>query len=210
MMNFLKKQYKVILFVVTLSMTLQLLILMHIFQLTRMIENFDPVVIEYVQRVEAKEPETVSVPPRITCPLDDETQQMILEKTEEHGIDFAFTMGIIYTESRFQPEVISSGGDYGLMQINKVNHEWLSETLGLTDFLDPEQNVTAGLYILDYLFDRYENPAQVLMAYNMGEGGAKKYWDKGIYTSDYAEKVLQQAEIYRQEINERMGENGQM
>ena len=209
-MNFLKKQYKVILFVVTLSMILQLLILMHIFQLTRMIENFDPVVIEYVQRVEAKEPETVSVPPRITCPLDDETQQMILEKTEEQGIDFAFTMGIIHTESRFQPEVISSGGDYGLMQINKVNHEWLSETLGLTDFLDPEQNVTAGLYILDYLFDRYENPAQVLMAYNMGEGGAKKYWDKGIYTSDYAEKVLQQAEIYRQEINERMGENGQM
>jgi soluble lytic murein transglycosylase-like protein len=86
----------------------------------------------------------------------------------------------------------------------------LSEEVGFTDFFDPEQNVTAGLYMLRDLFEKYEDPALVLMTYNMGETGAKRLWDKGIYTSDYAEAVLQQAEIYNEEIQERMGENGQM
>ena len=212
---------KLILFLLAFIATLQVGLVFRTERVIRTVEAFEPVVIERVVEVTSKpevtpEPEAtpepeVEIPPRINCRLDDATQQMILEKCEEYNIDFAFTMAVIFKESSFKPNVISSdGGDYGLMQINKINHKWLSEQLGITDFLDPEQNVTAGLYMLRQLFEKYEDPALVLMAYNMGEGGAKKQWDKGIYTSDYADAVLQQAEIYNQEIQERMGENGQM
>ena len=210
---------KLILFLLAFIATLQVGLVFRTERVIRTVEAFEPVVIERVVEVTSKpevtpEPEAtpepeVEIPPRINCRLDDATQQMILEKCEEYNIDFAFTMAVIFKESSFKPNVISSdGGDYGLMQINRINHEWLSKQLGVTDFLDPEQNVTAGLYMLRQLFEKYGDPALVLMAYNMGEGGAKKQWDKGIYTSDYADSVLQQAEIYNQEIQERMGELG--
>ena len=152
--------------------------------------------------------ETPVLQPRIECPLSDGLQQTILELCMEYDVDFALTMAVIYRESSFRTNIVSAdGGDYGLMQINKINHNWLSETLGITDFLDPEQNVTAGLYMLSNLFKKYDNPAQVLMAYNMGESGARRLWKQGIYSTDYAEDILQQADIYNAEIAERMGEN---
>ena len=185
--------------------------------LTKEIETFEPVVIveqiEYVDRqeeteAEVIEPEVIETQPSIDCPLDEEIQQMIAEKCEEYDIDFAFAMAVIFRESSFRSSVISAdGSDYGLMQINKINHKWLSETLGITNFLDPEQNVTAGLYMLNDYFEKYSHPALVLMAYNMGEPSAKKLWNQGIYTSDYAEAIIQQAEIYEEEIQERMGKN---
>ena len=228
-MTYLKKTNRLILFFVVFITVLTIGNTVRIAKVVKAVENFEPVIIQEVRPVEQpevedevedeveydnplyhKEAEEV-IHPRINCPLDDDTQQMILDKCEHFNIDFAFTMAVIFKESSFKPNVISSdGGDYGLMQINKINHKWLSEQLGITDFLDPEQNVTAGLYMLRQLFEKYEDPALVLMAYNMGEGGAKKQWDKGIYTSDYADAVLQQADKYNQEIIERMGENGQM
>ena len=151
--------------------------------------------------------ENLDTQPRIDCHLDDETQQMIVEKCEEYDVDFSFVMAVIFKESSFVPNVISKSNDYGLMQINKCNHEWLSAQLGITDFLDPEQNVTAGLHMLSSLFEKYDDPAKVLMAYNMGESGARKLWNRGIYSTDYADDILQQADIYNAEIAERMGEN---
>jgi soluble lytic murein transglycosylase-like protein len=189
------------------------------------VEAFEPVIIEQIQVTEEPEEETEPVtepatepatfpvveisPPRIDCPLDDETQQMILERCEELDLDFAFTMAVIFKESSFRPNA-DSGSSVGLMQINRINHKWLSEELGITDFFDPEQNVKAGTHMLRLLFEKYEDAGMVLMAYNMGESGARKLWNKGIYMTDYAEGVFQQADKYNQEIAERMGENAEM
>ena len=220
-MTFLKK-IRIILFLLAFIATLQVGLAFRIEKLTRTIEEFEPterilepVIIERIQE-ETEEPETepvepevieeTEVQPRIDCRLDDEIQQMIVEKCEEYDIDFAFTMAVIFRESSFKSNVISASNDYGLMQINKINHEWLSDELGITNFLDPEQNVTAGLHMLSDLFEKYEYPSLVLMAYNMGETGAKRLWVQGIYSTDYAEAILQQADIYYAEIAERMGE----
>lgn len=229
-MNYLKKQHSVILFLLAFIATLQVGLVFRTERLIDTVEAFEPVVIQDARPVEKPEaineatseaiseemtsvvePETsvVKIPPRIKCRLDDATQQMILDKCEEYNIDFAFTMAVIFKESSFRPNA-DSGSSVGLMQINRINHEWLSKELGITDFWNPEQNVTAGLYMLRMLFEKYEDPALVLMAYNHGEAGARKLWDKGIYSTDYVEGVLQQADIYNQEIIERMGENDSM
>ena len=102
----------------------------------------------------------------------------------------------MYAESSFRTDVVSDTDDYGLMQINSVNHEKLTENLGITDFTDPYQNIRAGVYILRGLFEKYDDAAKVLMAYNMGDYGASVLWDKGVYSTTYTNKVLAKADEY--------------
>ena len=109
--------------------------------------------------------------------------------------------GTIVQAGNFQADVISTTNDYGLMQINQKNHEWLSNAVGVTDFLDPYQNIQAGIYILGTLFEKYDDPHKVLMAYNMGESGASKLWDQGIYQSKYSQRVIGYQETYIKELN---------
>lgn len=127
----------------------------------------------------------------IECDLDVDVQEFIYYLSASYEIDFQFIMAVIEHESNYQTDVISSTNDYGLMQINKCNHEWLSEALGITDFLDPYQNVQAGIYKFHLLFEKYgDDTAKVLMAYNMGENGAKKLWDRGIVESKYSRAIM--------------------
>jgi len=76
--------------------------------------------------------------------------------------------------------------DTGLFQINTVNINWLKD-LGITDLKDPYQNITAGVYILNSL--KYEGH-QKYMSYNMGEAGARKKINSGIYSTGYSNKVI--------------------
>ena len=87
------------------------------------------------------------------------------------------------------------------MQINQINHQWLTDTLGVTDFTDPYQNIRAGVFVLRKLFERYQDTNMVLMSYNMGEDGAARLWEKGIYSTDYTEKILN----YQTQFNEQLG-----
>lgn len=139
--------------------------------------------------------------------MDEELQEFIYSLSYAYNLDYAFVMGLIKAESEFDTSVVSSTNDYGLMQINQINHDWLKEKLGITDFLDPYQNTMSGIYILRNLFEKYEEPNLVLMAYNMGETGASKLWDKGIYQTDYSIKVLKNAQEFTEYMEERTGDS---
>lgn len=132
-------------------------------------------------------------PPRyFDIPLDEEMQSYIWTLCGEFGITdhYELVYALIQTESSFRPDLVSSTNDYGLMQINVVNHKTLSDLFAIDDFLDPYQNVHGGIYLLSRLLHKYDNVADALMAYNMGEGGASKLWRRGIHSSKYSEKVL--------------------
>lgn len=134
----------------------------------------------------------------IKCKLDEDTQEFAYYIAEAYNIDFSLIMAIMKVESNYKPDTVSSTNDYGLMQINKCNHAMLKDKLGINDFLDPEQNIRAGCYILRKLFEKYKDVGLVLMAYNMGESGASKLWDAGICLTEYSRKVLKaQAKIER-------------
>lgn len=137
--------------------------------------------------------------------LDEETQEFIYYLSNAYNIDFPFVMALIKTESSFNPSTISSTNDYGLMQINKINHERLKKIVGVTDYLDPHQNVRAGMFMLRKLFEKYEDPTKVLMAYNMGETGASSLWKQGVYETVYSKKIMKQAVEYKQQISEKKG-----
>ena len=82
-----------------------------------------------------------------------------------------------------------NGECYGLMQIHSINLPWLQEQIGTTDLSDPVQNIRAGAYILGGYLKRY-SLTDSLMAYNLGEGGAKAQWEQGIHETAYTRKVL--------------------
>ena len=117
-----------------------------------------------------------------------------------YDIDFTLVMAIIQQESSFQTDVISNSNDYGLMQINEMNHPYLTEQLGVTDFTEPHNNIRSGMFILRKLFEKYESPEKVLMAYNMGEYGASILWNQGIFESNYSRKVLEYQQQFKEQL----------
>jgi len=135
----------------------------------------------------------------LDCNMPEEQQEFLFYLCAGYNIDFTLAMAVIQQESSFRADIIA-GNDYGLMQINKINHEWLTETIGVTDFTDPYENMRAGCFILRKLFERYQEPELVLMCYNMGETGAGRLWDKGVFSTNYTQKVL----TYQHQFNEQL------
>ena len=128
--------------------------------------------------------------------LDEDLQQYIFYLSAAYDLDYPLVLALIQHETNYQPDKVSNAGDYGLMQINQINHSYLAEELGITDFLDPYQNVKAGMFILRKLFEKYETTEKVLMAYNMGEAGASRLWEQGIFESNFSKSIIKiQAEI---------------
>lgn len=127
-----------------------------------------------------------------TPPLEPKLMTYIEEQCELRDIDPELALAIIRIESTFKPESISADGNcYGLMQIHKVNFKMLREKLGVTNLLDPYQNVEAGIYMISGYIHEYDNIHSALMAYNIGEAGAKKLWNKGLYSSRYSRQVVE-------------------
>ena len=135
----------------------------------------------------------------LDCKMPEEQQEFTYYLCNGYNIDFSLVMALIQNESSFDPEVISKTNDYGYMQINQVNHQWLTDTIGVTDFTDPYQNIRAGVFVIRKLFERYQDTNMVLMAYNMGESAAARLWEKGIYSTDYTEKILSYQTQFREQ-----------
>lgn len=135
------------------------------------------------------------------CPMTEDLQDYVRNLCESNDLPMSLVIAIIDVESSFEARAISKTGDYGLMQINTVNHEWLSKEYGITDFLDPYQNVFCGITIIAGHLEKTDgNIALALMRYNCGATGAKRLWDKGIYSTSYTEKILAAMEVYGNEI----------
>lgn len=127
--------------------------------------------------------------------LDKVMQDFIFVEAGEAAVDYELVIAVIMHESRCDPGVVSETNDYGLMQINKINHAWLAEQYGLTDMLDPRQNIIAGITILAQQSAHADGTEagyhKMLMAYNMGATGAARAWAQGIYTTAYSRAVMQ-------------------
>ena len=98
---------------------------------------------------------------------------------------------LAYVESRYNVNATGTSGDSGLCQIIPKWNRDRMKRLGVTDIYDPYSNVLVCADILKYnQSTKYGNDIRfMLMAYNMGVGGATKKYEAGII-SNYANKVL--------------------
>ena len=145
---------------------------------------------EIVVTTEETTAEAEELIPSLDIPLSQELIEYIWEMSKKYEIEYELIVSVIAVESNFDVDAKSKTSDYGLMQINKVNHGWLKEQYGFTDFSDPYQNIEAGCIILKDCVDNMTDYHQALMAYNMGQSRAKSLIRQGTYSSKYSRKVM--------------------
>jgi hypothetical protein len=141
-----------------------------------------------IEVIPEPEPEIVQV--FFDVPLSDEIQLFLFEMCDEYNVPYELALALIWTESTYRERVISKTNDYGLMQINVVNHRWLRNELGVSDFLCPFDNIRSGVHILGVALAAYGDVHKALMAYNMGDAGAARHWRNGTVTSYYSRLVV--------------------
>ncbi len=145
---------------------------------------------------------------RFTHPL--EYEETIQDAAAVHGVEPALVAAVIRTESGFDPEVESSQGAYGLMQIQPATANFISERSGIaSDYRAPKTNIRMGTWYLNYLQNRYEGDGRlVLAAYNSGEGQVDAWISKGDFdvdrdipfeeTRQYVEDVSEARDVYEE------------
>lgn len=130
-------------------------------------------------------------------------EEAITEYGAKYEVDTNLIKAIIFCESdgKITAKNHNKNGttDYGLMQINSCNHEWLKKELGITDFYDIKQNIHCGVFMLADLMDRHTDLHTILMAYNMGEKRTRELHREGIYTSKYSRKIMRVYEKLKEE-----------
>jgi len=140
---------------------------------------------------------------------------------QEYAVDEALLFGIARQESRFVPDIVSSAGAVGLMQLMPPTAQWVAKQLNRPDYRpsqisDVVLNTRFGAYYFKYWFDRLDRmPALAAAAYNAGPGRAHAWragaplegavWVETIpfnETRDYVKKVLANAMVYARALNQ--------
>ena len=123
---------------------------------------------------------------RDDVPLSYELQDVLQTECERYGIDYCLVLGLIETESGFDPEA-DNGLCYGLMQLNR---DYFPADLS------PAENIRAGMAYLADLVEKYDGAVdKALVAYNRGHYAGE--------ITSYANAVLAAAERWEEQLNER-------
>ena len=148
----------------------------------------------YTEVVEEETTEKAYIP--IDIPMDAELQEWIYTYCTDRDISPAIVISIIEKESNYNSNAIGDeGNSFGLMQIYKSCHLDRIERLGITNLLDPKQNVQVGVDYLLELFRDDPEPAWVLNAYNGGRAYASRKEASGEDT-EYAVDILDRAAVF--------------
>lgn len=132
-------------------------------------------------------------------PLSFDLQETMQKACEKYGVPYALALAVAECESSFNLEA-DSGICWGLMQIHPINYSRLRKCgIEPTEY---EGNITAGVFLLGELLEKYADTHKALMAYNCGESGAKNLWNEGHLTSQYSVKVVTQSEKWQKIIND--------
>lgn len=94
-------------------------------------------------------------------------ESLISQASAKYGVPESLIKAVIDTESGFNPNVVSSAGAKGLMQLM----DGTAPGLGVSDSFDPGQNIDAGTKYLSLQLQRFGGQEKMALAtYNAGPG----------------------------------------
>ncbi len=118
-----------------------------------------------------------------------QTRAILVSTAKRYGVDPALVLGVAQQESGFNQRAVSDANAIGVMQVLPSTGTWMSLKTGRRlDLLDAEDNITAGVALLDWLLS--EAPLEEAVAgYYQGLAGVRKF---GMYphTERYVANVL--------------------
>lgn len=123
-------------------------------------------------------------------------EELIQTASRRYELDPGLLKAVIHQESGFNPNVVSSAGAMGLMQLMPGT----AQGLGVTDPFDPGQNIDGGARYLRTQLDRFGSLPLALAAYNAGPGAVNKYQGVPPYaeTQQYIRAVSALFERYKE------------
>jgi len=133
----------------------------------------------------------------IKLPVDQ--QQYAYSMCQKYGVQYELLLAVMYKESGYNSGSIGGGNSYGLCQIHISNHTNLRNRLGISNFLDPYDNIKAGAYMLSLYMNSGRKVSSdagtievyALNSYNMGEGSYfSNCYSKGIVDRSYSNSAI--------------------
>jgi len=110
-------------------------------------------------------------------------REVLSKESRVRQLEEPWVFGLVRQESRFIPDVVSSAGAVGLMQLLPSTARWAAKKIGMRGFHPsrisrPEVNAVLGAFYLRHVLDEFEG-SQILAAaaYNAGPGRAHRWRD---------------------------------
>lgn len=126
----------------------------------------------------------------------------IITESAKYKIDPIFVLALIKTESKFDPIVVGSFGEIGLMQVKPDTAEWIAKKnnipwAGKKTLQNPTANIRIGMAYMNYLRSKFEKtPMKYVSAYNMGPLNVKRLIAKNIKPAEYSGRVMRNYEAF--------------